>query len=128
MSAPGPAEYHTWELVELTGVTVRQVQWWHEHRIIKPHRRTGMVLWWNDENRAQVAFIAEARRHGLWLRRVKALWKKHRRDVLDLAPRQEAYLVAWPNGSRFEYTATEAIATATAATGAVVVIPVRRPE
>jgi DNA-binding transcriptional MerR regulator len=115
--------YKTKELAAVTGVTVRRLQWWTDHKMIKPASRNLRELFWTNDHRAQVTFIAELRRRDVSLRRIKALWGKHHRDILDVPG--ESYLVVFAKGSRFEYTPQTAVAVATRAKGAVLVIPVR---
>src|SRR6202162_5802680 len=58
------------EVMALTGITLRQLQWWDERRIVVParegHRRLS-----SSEDLAEVAVICELRRRGFSLQRVR---------------------------------------------------------
>jgi DNA-binding transcriptional MerR regulator len=125
MTRSAPVLYTTQQLASLTGVTARVLHWWTERSLLKPATRSGRELFWNKDNRAQVEFIAELRRRDFHLARIRKLWHKHQRDVLD-APRSGAYLVIGRRkGSTLEYTTKKAVASATRAMCAVSVIEIR---
>ena len=58
------------EVVALTGITARQLQWWDEKRIVVPARRGHRRLYsWDDL--ATVAVICDLRRRGFSLQRMR---------------------------------------------------------
>jgi len=58
------------EVVSLTGITPRQLQWWDERRIVVPARK-GRRRLYSMENLAEVAVICELRRRGFSLQRMR---------------------------------------------------------
>lgn len=59
-------QFTSGEVVELTGITPRQLQWWDERGIVVPARRGHRRLYSMD-NLAEVAVICELRRRGFSL-------------------------------------------------------------
>jgi DNA-binding transcriptional MerR regulator len=62
------------EVVALTGITPRQLQWWDERRIVVPSRQGHRRLYAMEEL-AEVAVICELRRRGFSLQRVRKVMR-----------------------------------------------------
>jgi DNA-binding transcriptional MerR regulator len=58
------------EVVRLTGITPRQLQWWDERGIVVP-RRQGRRRIYDFEDLAEVAVISALRRKGFSLQRIR---------------------------------------------------------
>ncbi|HSB75760.1 MAG TPA: MerR family transcriptional regulator, partial [Terriglobales bacterium] len=58
------------EVVQLTGITARQLQWWDEQGIVVPLREGHRRLYSLDDL-AEMAVIADLRRRGFPLQRVR---------------------------------------------------------
>ena len=58
------------EVMDLTGITLRQLQWWDERRIVVPAREGHRRLY-SNEDLAEVAVICELRGRGFSLQRVR---------------------------------------------------------
>jgi DNA-binding transcriptional MerR regulator len=58
------------EVVDLTGITPRQLQWWDEQKIVIPGR-DGHRRQYSFEDLSEVAVICELRRKGFSLQRVR---------------------------------------------------------
>jgi DNA-binding transcriptional MerR regulator len=58
------------EVVALTGITPRQLQWWDERKIVAPAREGHRRLY-SFEDLTEVAVICELRRKGFSLQRVR---------------------------------------------------------
>ena len=58
------------EVIRLTGITARQLQWWDERGIVSPARKGHRRLY-SMEDLAEVAVICELRRKGFSLQRVR---------------------------------------------------------
>lgn len=58
------------EVIRLTGITARQLQWWDERGIVSP-ARAGHRRLYSMEDLAEVAVICELRRKGFSLQRVR---------------------------------------------------------
>jgi DNA-binding transcriptional MerR regulator len=67
------------DVVELTGITPRQLQWWDERGVVVPvhkgHRRV-----YSMEDLAEVAVICELRRKGFSLQRVRKVMRFLQRE------------------------------------------------
>src|SRR6202011_36856 len=64
------AQFTSREVGALTGITLRQLQWWDERRIVVPAREGHRRLY-STEDIAEVAVICELRRRGFSLQRVR---------------------------------------------------------
>lgn len=62
------------EVVELTGITPRQLQWWDERGIVKP-RREGRNRMYSEQDIAEVAVICALRRKGFPLQRMRRIMR-----------------------------------------------------
>src|SRR2546423_2235803 len=58
------------DIIRLTGITARQLQWWDERRIVVPARQ-GHRRVYSFEDLTEVAVICELRRKGFSLQRVR---------------------------------------------------------
>jgi DNA-binding transcriptional MerR regulator len=58
------------QVVELTGITLRQLQWWDERGMVVPLRQGHRRLY-SLEDLAEIAVICELRQRGLSLQRVR---------------------------------------------------------
>ena len=63
-------EFTSRQVVELTGITPRQLQWWDERGIVVPAREGHRRLY-SMEDLAEVAVICELRSRGFSLQRVR---------------------------------------------------------
>jgi DNA-binding transcriptional MerR regulator len=62
------------EVVSLTGITPRQLQWWDERGIVAPLRE-GRRRFYSPDDLAEVAVICELRRRGFSLQRVRKVMR-----------------------------------------------------
>ena len=68
------------EVVELTGISARQLQWWDEQGIVVPSRQGHRRLYSLDDL-AEVAVIADLRRRGFPLQRVRRVVRFLQREL-----------------------------------------------
>ncbi|HYL15710.1 MAG TPA: MerR family transcriptional regulator [Terriglobales bacterium] len=68
------------EVVALTGITLRQLQWWDERGIVVPAREGHRRLYSMDDL-AEVAVICELRRRGFPLQRVRKVIRFLQREL-----------------------------------------------
>jgi DNA-binding transcriptional MerR regulator len=69
-SEPLKTEFTSREVVQLTGITARQLQWWDERGIVVPARQ-GRRRLYSMEDLSEVAVICELRDRGFSLQRVR---------------------------------------------------------
>ena len=62
------------EVVELTGITPRQLQWWDERGIVKP-RREGRNRMYSEQDISEIAVICALRRKGFPLQRMRRIMR-----------------------------------------------------
>lgn len=62
------------DVVRLTGITPRQLQWWDERGVVVP-RRQGRRRLYSIEDLTEVAVICELRRRGFSLQRVRTVMR-----------------------------------------------------
>ncbi|HZP63829.1 MAG TPA: MerR family transcriptional regulator [Terriglobales bacterium] len=62
------------EVIALTGITPRQLQWWDERRVVVPARE-GHRRVYSMEDLAEVAVICELRERGFSLQRVRRVMR-----------------------------------------------------
>jgi DNA-binding transcriptional MerR regulator len=67
------------EVIRLTGITARQLQWWDERGIVSPAREGHRRLY-SMEDLAEVAVICELRRKGFSLQRVRKVMRFLQRE------------------------------------------------
>ncbi|MBI2677728.1 MAG: MerR family transcriptional regulator [Candidatus Koribacter versatilis] len=68
------------EVVELTGITPRHLQWWDERGIVRPEREGHRRLYSMDDV-AEVAVIVELRDKGFSLQRVRKVMRFLQREL-----------------------------------------------
>jgi len=73
------AHFTSREIVALTGITLRQLQWWDERRIVVPAREGHRRLY-STEDLTEVAVICELRRRGFSLQRVRKVMRFLQRE------------------------------------------------
>jgi len=67
------------DVVSLTGITPRQLQWWDERRIVVPTRERRRRLY-SMEDLAEIAVICQLRRRGFSLQRVRKVMRFLQRE------------------------------------------------
>src|SRR5207253_1229899 len=67
------------DVIALTGITARQLQWWDERRIVVPARQGHRRLY-SMEDLAEIAVICELRRRGFSLQRVRKVMRFLQRE------------------------------------------------
>ena len=67
------------EVIEYTGITARQLQWWDERRVVVPAREGHRRLY-SMEDLAEVAVICELRHKGFSLQRVRKVMRFLQRE------------------------------------------------
>jgi DNA-binding transcriptional MerR regulator len=67
------------DVVELTGITPRQLQWWDERGVVVPSR-LGHRRLYSMEDLAEVAVICQLRRKGFSLQRVRKVMRFLQRE------------------------------------------------
>lgn len=68
--APGRVIVRSGELARATGLTLRQIQWWCEHRLLIP-RMEGHVRLFDDEHVRRAFLIVELRKKGVILKGIR---------------------------------------------------------
>ena len=68
------------EVIALTGITPRQLQWWDERGVVKPDREGHRRLY-SMNHLTEVAVICELRRKGLSLQAVRKVMRFLEREV-----------------------------------------------
>src|SRR6202047_2970994 len=74
-----PDRYPSQEVIALTGVTARQLQWWDERGVVKPERQGHRRLY-SMQNVMEVAVICELRRKGFSLQGVRKVLRFLKRE------------------------------------------------
>jgi DNA-binding transcriptional MerR regulator len=68
------------EVIALTGITPRQLQWWDERGVVKPERQ-GHRRVYSMDNLTELAVIAELRRKGFSLQGVRKVMRFLEREI-----------------------------------------------
>jgi DNA-binding transcriptional MerR regulator len=74
-----PDSFSSKEVIALTGVTARQLQWWDERGVIKPERQGHRRLY-SMQNVMAMAVICELRRKGFSLQGVRKVMRFLQRE------------------------------------------------
>jgi DNA-binding transcriptional MerR regulator len=103
---PEPFEFGSGDVCQLAGVSLRQVQWWDERSIISPRQQEHRRLY-RASDVLGMMIIAELRRKGLSLQKIRQLVRPVRREMerkLDelLSGKSELYLLTDGKTSHFE--------------------------
>jgi DNA-binding transcriptional MerR regulator len=67
------------EVIALTGITARQLQWWDERGVVRPERQGHRRLY-SMQNLTEVAVICELRRKGISLQGVRKVMRFLQRE------------------------------------------------
>ena len=71
--------FHSHEVVALTGITARQLQWWDEQGIVVPARK-GHNRLYSESDLTEVAVICQLRKKGFSLQRVRKVMSLLQRE------------------------------------------------
>jgi DNA-binding transcriptional MerR regulator len=74
-----PDRFPSTEVIALTGVTARQLQWWDERGVVKPER-IGHRRLYSMQNVMEMAVICELRRKGFSLQGVRKVMRFLQRE------------------------------------------------
>jgi DNA-binding transcriptional MerR regulator len=74
-----PDSFSSHDVIALTGVTARQLQWWDEQGVVKPDR-LGHRRLYSMENLTVIAVICELRRKGFSLQGVRKVTRFLKRE------------------------------------------------
>lgn len=69
-----PERFTSQQVIELTGITLRQLQWWDERSVVKPEREGHRRLY-SMQHLSEVAVICELRRKGFSLQAVRKVMR-----------------------------------------------------
>ena len=69
-----PDRFPSQEVIALTGVTARQLQWWDERGVVRPEREGHRRLY-SMQNLTEIAVICELRRKGFSLQGVRKVMR-----------------------------------------------------
>jgi DNA-binding transcriptional MerR regulator len=75
-----PAHFISEQVVALTGITPRQLQWWDERGIVVPARE-GRNRLYSMDDLAEIAVVCELRRKGFSLQRVRKIMRYLQREL-----------------------------------------------
>jgi DNA-binding transcriptional MerR regulator len=87
MNKPLPLEnepaltFHSRDVVQLAQITFRQLQWWDERHLVSPDQQKHQRLYRFDET-VEMMLIAELRRKGYSLQRIRGLMRSLERRLL----------------------------------------------
>ena len=79
-----PDCFSSHEVIALTGITPRQLQWWDERGVVKPERQGHRRLY-SMQNLTEIAVICELRRKGFSLQGVRKVMRFLQREGKSLA-------------------------------------------
>ena len=80
MSFDDQTRFTSNQVIALTGITARQLQWWDERRIVVPLKQGHRRLYGFDDV-AEIAVICELRRRGFSLQRVRKVMRFLQREL-----------------------------------------------
>ncbi|MGA2416090.1 MAG: MerR family transcriptional regulator [Candidatus Sulfotelmatobacter sp.] len=69
-----PERFASHEVIALTGVTARQLQWWDEQGVVRPEHQGHRRLY-TMQNLSEIAVITQLRRKGFPLQRVRKVMR-----------------------------------------------------
>ncbi|MGA2389046.1 MAG: MerR family transcriptional regulator [Candidatus Sulfotelmatobacter sp.] len=75
-----PDRFPSQQVIALTGITARQLQWWDERGVVKPEREGHRRLY-SMQNLTEVAVICQLRRKGFSLQGVRKVMRFLEREL-----------------------------------------------
>jgi DNA-binding transcriptional MerR regulator len=75
-----PERFSSHEVIALTGVTARQLQWWDEQGVVRPEHQGHRRLY-TMQNLSEIAVITQLRRKGFPLQRVRKVMRFLQREL-----------------------------------------------
>jgi len=75
-----PDQFLSHDVIALTGITARQLQWWDERGVVKPERQGHRRLY-SMQNLTEIAVICELRRKGFSLQSVRKVMRFLEREI-----------------------------------------------
>jgi DNA-binding transcriptional MerR regulator len=72
--------YNSLEVAEIAGVSLRQLQWWDERKVVSP-RHEGHRRVYSQEEVVEIAVIAELRRKGFSLQKIRRVLRFLHREM-----------------------------------------------
>ena len=79
-SAPAPEGFNSIEVARICGVSLRQLQWWDERNVVSP-RQDGHKRIYSREEVVEISVIAELRRKGFSLQKIRRVLRFLQKDV-----------------------------------------------
>src|SRR5215475_8836315 len=79
-SAPVAEGYNSLEVARICGVSLRQLQWWDERNVVSP-RQDGHKRIYMTEEVVEISVIAELRRKGFSLQKIRRVLRFLQRDM-----------------------------------------------
>lgn len=77
---PSEVTYSSSEVARIAGVSLRQLQWWDEQKVVSP-RHEGHKRLYTQEEVVEVSVIAELRRKGFSLQRIRRVLRFLQREL-----------------------------------------------
>jgi DNA-binding transcriptional MerR regulator len=79
-SAPVAEGFNSLEVARICGVSLRQLQWWDERNVVSP-RQDGHKRVYSREELIEISVIAELRRKGFSLQKIRRVLRFLQKDV-----------------------------------------------
>jgi DNA-binding transcriptional MerR regulator len=80
VSSPEGQGYNSSEVARICGVSLRQLQWWDERNVVSP-RQDGHKRIYMSEEVVEISVIAELRRKGFSLQRIRRVLRFLQKDM-----------------------------------------------
>jgi len=78
--APSAPSFSSSEVARLSGVSLRQLQWWDERKVVSP-RHEGHKRVYSQDEAVEVSVIAELRRKGFSLQKIRRVLRYLQREM-----------------------------------------------
>jgi DNA-binding transcriptional MerR regulator len=77
---PGDTVYTSSDVAQISGVSLRQLQWWDERKVVSP-KQNGHRRVYEPQEVVEVSVVAELRRKGFSLQKIRRVLKHLQRDT-----------------------------------------------
>src|SRR3954467_14346608 len=77
---PGHRSYNSTEVAQIAQVSLRQLQWWDERKVVSP-RHEGHKRVYSPEEVVEITVIAELRRKGFSLQKIRRVLRFLQREM-----------------------------------------------
>jgi DNA-binding transcriptional MerR regulator len=90
--------FNSTEVARMTGASLRQLQWWDEHKLLHPAEKYGHRRGYSSEDVERIMVIMELRKRGVSIQRIRGILAKVIRETLRKPNSGREYIITDGDG------------------------------